>query len=69
MEANKQYLNKETTFRLISSHGLVQEVLYYAMLMEDYERVISHCVTEGDFVQSLEILNKFVRCYNQTLTI
>lgn len=60
METYKTYLNKETTLKLILSHGQVQEVLYYAMIMEDYERVISHCITEGDFEQALEMLNKFV---------
>ncbi len=60
MEEHKNNLNKETTFRLITSHGVATEVLYYALLMEDYERVISHCITEGDFVQALDILNKFV---------
>ena len=61
LEQNKKYLNKETTFRLISSHGQTQEVLYFAMLIEDYERVISHCITEKDYKQALEILNKFCK--------
>jgi hypothetical protein len=60
LDTNKKYLNKDTTFRLITSHGQVQETIYYAMMIEDYERVISHCITEGDFGQALEILNKFV---------
>lgn len=61
LEANRKYLNRETTFTLISSHGHVQEVLYYAMLIEDYERVISHCITEGDYAGALNILNKFCK--------
>ena len=59
LEDNKKYLNKETTFRLITSHGQTEEVLYYAMLIEDYERVISHCITEKEYSEALEILNKF----------
>ncbi|KAL0476877.1 vacuolar protein sorting protein VPS18 [Acrasis kona] len=58
---NKKHLNNDTTFRLISSHGQIQETIYYAMLIDDYERVIAHCITERDFAQALEILNKFCK--------
>lgn len=64
LEVNRKYLNRETTFTLISSHGHVQEALYYAMLIEDYERVISHHITEGNYTTALDILNRF--CKSQT---
>ncbi|KAL9645099.1 hypothetical protein ABK040_004590 [Willaertia magna] len=61
LEQNKKHLDKETTYRLMSSHGQTQEVLFFAMLIEDYERVISHCITEKDYSQALEILNKYCK--------
>jgi transposase-like protein len=67
LTTNKKHLNKDTTFRLITSHGQVQEAIYYAMMIEDFERVISHCITEGDYHEALEILNKFVSCLNSFL--
>jgi len=30
-------------------------------LIEDYERVISHCINEGDYAAALKILNKFCK--------
>ncbi|KAF0974468.1 hypothetical protein FDP41_006500 [Naegleria fowleri] len=59
LEQHKKYLNKETTFRLISSHGQTEEVIFFAMLIEDYERVISYCITEKDYKEALGILNKY----------
>ncbi|EFA77130.1 7-fold repeat in clathrin and VPS proteins repeat-containing protein [Heterostelium album PN500] len=38
----KDCLNQATTFHIISSHGAIDELLYYAELIEDYERVISY---------------------------
>ncbi len=61
LETNKNYLNKETTFNLISSHGQVSEVLFFALLIGDYERVLSHLINEENYATALKILKKFCK--------
>ncbi|KAI7880339.1 hypothetical protein K492DRAFT_76552 [Lichtheimia hyalospora FSU 10163] len=51
-------LHKPTTYKLISSHGRNDELLDYAALIEDYERVISHWIVEKDWEKALEVLAK-----------
>jgi len=34
--------NKNTIYALISSHGALEDLVYFANLMQDYERVINH---------------------------
>eukprot|EP01027_Heterolobosea_sp_BB2_P018279 GEZU01025771.1.p1 GENE.GEZU01025771.1~~GEZU01025771.1.p1 ORF type:complete len:926 (+),score=222.24 GEZU01025771.1:26-2779(+) len=58
LEDNRDFLNPATTFTLISSHGHMRELLHYAMLIEDYERVISYYVTKKEYLKALEILSK-----------
>lgn len=53
-------LHKPTTYKLISSHGRNDELLDYAALIEDYERVISHWIVEKDWEKALEVLAKQV---------
>lgn len=53
-------LHKPTTYKLISSHGRNDELLDYAALIEDYERVISHWIVEKNWEKALEVLAKQV---------
>eukprot|EP01112_Ceratiomyxa_fruticulosa_P020451 TRINITY_DN6960_c0_g1_i1.p1 TRINITY_DN6960_c0_g1~~TRINITY_DN6960_c0_g1_i1.p1 ORF type:complete len:978 (+),score=224.54 TRINITY_DN6960_c0_g1_i1:223-3156(+) len=55
---NKEHLNQATTFHLLSSHGCIEELLYYATLIEDYERVISHHIQHGEYKKALTVLGK-----------
>lgn len=58
LQENKANLNAVTTFNLISSHGLIDEILSYAMLIEDYERVISYFITKKKYPKALEVLSR-----------
>ena len=58
---NLQSLNETTTFHLISSHGRVPELLYYAGLVKDYERVLTHYMQLGKWETALATLRD-VRC-------
>ncbi|KAI9322126.1 Pep3/Vps18/deep orange family-domain-containing protein [Dichotomocladium elegans] len=51
-------LHRPTTYKLISSHGRDEELLDYATLIEDHERVISHWVVEKNWEKALEVLSK-----------
>ncbi len=49
LDENKAFLDYKTTIGLITSHGRVKEMIFYANLMEDYERVINAFINEGDY--------------------
>lgn len=53
-------LHKATTYKLMASHGRNEELLYYATIIGDHERVISHWVVEKNWSKALEVLSKQV---------
>ncbi|KAF9207124.1 hypothetical protein BGZ49_001112 [Haplosporangium sp. Z 27] len=58
LETNKMYLDKKTTYKLLASHGRTEQLLYYAILIGDYERVLSHWVQEKNYKNALDVLIK-----------
>lgn len=54
----KSNLDPKTTYSLISSHGRTKELLHYAEIIGDSEKVISHWIQREDWSKALEILNK-----------
>ncbi|KAK8803432.1 hypothetical protein WA158_001126 [Blastocystis sp. Blastoise] len=50
---NKKYLDENTTYSLLSSHGCVEEMLYYAKLIEDYDRVLAYHIQQQDYASAL----------------
>ncbi|KAG0029033.1 hypothetical protein BGZ81_004192 [Podila clonocystis] len=58
LETNKMYLDKKTTYKLLASHGRTEQLLFYAILIGDYERVISHWIQEKNYKNALEVLSK-----------
>lgn len=61
METYQGYLHKETVYKLVASHGHNAELIYYATLIGDDEKVMSHWITERNWIKALEILAKQVR--------
>ncbi|EDO47847.1 predicted protein [Nematostella vectensis] len=45
--------NRKTAYDLIASHGDVENLVFFAMLMEDYEHVINHHVQHDDYPAAL----------------
>ncbi|RUP49144.1 Pep3/Vps18/deep orange family-domain-containing protein [Jimgerdemannia flammicorona] len=60
LEAYHGYLHRETTYKLISSHGRTDELLHYATLIGDYEKVIWHWIEEKNWKEALKVLSKQV---------
>ncbi|KAG0051168.1 hypothetical protein BGZ83_004029 [Gryganskiella cystojenkinii] len=58
LETNKMYLDKKTTYKLLASHGRTDQLLFYAVLIGDYERVITHWIQEKNYRNALEVLSK-----------
>jgi len=52
----KDKLNVATTFNLISSHGRVSDMLFFAELISDYERIIAHYIRTHEYSHALETL-------------
>ncbi|CAN0431384.1 unnamed protein product, partial [Laminaria digitata] len=52
-------LDPATTMALLSAHGRSEEALFYATLVEDYDRVLAHHANKGsDHRAALEVLRK-----------
>jgi hypothetical protein len=49
-------LNRDTTFELIASHGRTDELLFYADLSGEHERVIQHHLQRGNYDAALDAL-------------
>lgn len=58
LETYKQFLDPKTIYQIISSHGRTEELLIYAELVNDYERVIIHYIQEKRWKNAIEILAK-----------
>ena len=60
LEDNQYFLqlNRETIFELISSHGRIDELLFYAKLVCEHERVIQHHLQRGNHRDALDVLTQ-----------
>eukprot|EP01104_Vermistella_antarctica_P010093 TRINITY_DN2663_c0_g1_i4.p1 TRINITY_DN2663_c0_g1~~TRINITY_DN2663_c0_g1_i4.p1 ORF type:complete len:947 (-),score=277.56 TRINITY_DN2663_c0_g1_i4:38-2878(-) len=56
--SNRDHLDDATTYSLIDSHGCIEEMLFYATLIEDWERVISHHIQHRNFALALDGMAK-----------
>lgn len=50
--------NRGVVYDLIASHGDVEDMVFFAVLMQDFEKVISHYIQQDDYSGALEILKK-----------
>uniref|UniRef100_A0AAV1V4J9 Pep3/Vps18 beta-propeller domain-containing protein n=2 Tax=Peronospora matthiolae TaxID=2874970 RepID=A0AAV1V4J9_9STRA len=56
LQDQKSHLDPATTFNLILSHGRPDELVFYATLIEDYEKVITYHVDRGEYGAAIELL-------------
>ncbi|KAL4225031.1 Vacuolar protein sorting-associated protein 18 like protein [Mactra antiquata] len=50
--------NKHVVYDLIASHGDVVDLVFFARLMQDYEKVVSHHIQYDNYRGALEVLSK-----------
>ncbi|KAL5007275.1 hypothetical protein ScPMuIL_016081 [Solemya velum] len=50
--------NRGVVYDLIASHGDVEDMVFFACLMQDFERVVSHYMQHDDYEGALKVLNK-----------
>jgi vacuolar protein sorting-associated protein 18 len=53
----------ETTYQLISAHGQMSILLYFAELIEDYERMMTHYIQEENYIKAVKLLVSVVSHY------
>ena len=58
MTEKRANLDVQTTYSLLSSHGCVEELLFFARLIEDYDRVLSHHIQREDIESAIFILKE-----------
>jgi len=59
LRAHAATLDPATTMALLSAHGRSEEALFYATLVQDYERVLAHHANNGpDYKAALDVLRK-----------
>ncbi|KAH3742880.1 vacuolar protein sorting protein 18 [Pelomyxa schiedti] len=56
LDKYKDSLNVETTFSLIAAHGRTEDMLHYAFLIEDYERLLSYFLQLNAFRQTIRVM-------------
>lgn len=52
------YINRSTIYDLLASHGDVDNMVYFSVIMQDYERVVSHYCQHDDYSAALDVLSK-----------
>nr|XP_033808678.1 vacuolar protein sorting-associated protein 18 homolog isoform X2 [Geotrypetes seraphini] len=50
--------NRASIHDLLASHGDTEHMVYFAVLMQDYERVISHHCQNDDYDEALNVLSR-----------
>jgi len=50
--------NRSTIYDLIASHGDIEDMIFFAVLIQDFERVISHHIQQNNYVSALELMSK-----------
>nr|XP_039247799.1 vacuolar protein sorting-associated protein 18 homolog [Styela clava] len=50
--------NKKTVYDLLIGHGNIEDYVFFAVLMQDYERVITHHIQNEDYSAAIEALRK-----------
>jgi len=58
MHTYKNNLDKKAIYQIISSHGRTDELLVFAELVKDYERMLVHYLQEKEYEKAINILNK-----------
>lgn len=60
-------VNKNTTMKLITSHGRVKQLLFYAQLIKDNETVLGYHVRVGDFDTAIDCLSNLLQIPSDTI--
>ncbi|XP_041071102.1 vacuolar protein sorting-associated protein 18 homolog isoform X2 [Carcharodon carcharias] len=51
--------NRSTIYDLLASHGNVEDMVFFSVIMQDYERVVAHHCQHDDYSAALEVMSKY----------
>ena len=58
LTTNQASLDVPTTYSRLSSHGCIEELLFFAQCIEDYDRVLTHHIQREDIASAIYILKE-----------
>ncbi|KAI8074843.1 Pep3/Vps18/deep orange family-domain-containing protein [Gongronella butleri] len=58
LHEHQAHLHRATVYKLISSHGHTTELIYYATLLNDNDKVISYWIEQREYTKALDVLGK-----------
>ena len=64
IKENKDYLNPETVYQILEKNGRMEELIEYATIIQDYERVILYYINEKNIPRAIYKLNQFANSTN-----
>ena len=50
--------SKEAIYEIFSAHGNMDDLVYFAELMKDYEKIINYYIHEENYCKALDRFNK-----------
>jgi hypothetical protein len=55
------YESKEAVYEIFSGHGNMDDLIYFAEIMKDYEKIIGYYIQYENYLKALQALGKQVR--------
>lgn len=56
-------LDYSTTSKMLADFGCVNEMIFFALLVEDYTKVINHYIHQKQYSKAIEVLSKVCSCF------
>ncbi|GCB62256.1 hypothetical protein scyTo_0009488 [Scyliorhinus torazame] len=51
--------SRSTIYDLLASHGNVEDMVFFSVIMQDYERVVAHHCQHDDYSAALDVMSKY----------
>ena len=59
------YESKEAIYEIFSGHGNMDDLIYFAEIMKDYEKIIGYYIQQENYLKALQALGKQVFLINE----
>ena len=65
IKENKDFLNSETMYQILQNNGRMEELIEYASIIQDYEKVILYYINEKNIPKAIHKLFQFANSTNK----
>ena len=65
IKENKDYLNPETIYQILQNNGKMEELIEYATIIQDFEKVILYYINEKNIPKAIDKLYQFTNSTNK----